>query len=376
MYGMPPPFLPSAPETVDLSRINSCLSLNCRFPYLEYDTDTYFDPPDGYDDLYAPLTANLCRMPNLQSITVSDGQRAGIPWEALHAIVQVPQLRNLHISGHLDDRHILPPKTEQSLRLPVNSLATIEYPSEGYHRVSATEVKIFSVLLRQANTRRSLETLIVPSDCAPLDCLIIGEFPRLRELSLIGRRQVLVSHSHSQQYVPYISVLANMPRLRKLILTLAQPINLACQEIWPTGMTAAFPCPDLEELLVSYPHPDDEFYAHLPSTLVRLSLRCCPRHYLHLLDHDREDMTRLGWYSPILSSSEMLRVLRRCPAHNVRRLEVEFEDDGSAGDVLRCISDVFPRLQYLVVLRYRRAGATPTPVVGVSALCSLSVVAR
>ena len=77
MYGMPPPFLPSAPETVDLSRINSCLSLNCRFPYLEYDTDTYFDPPDGYDDLYAPLTANLCRMPNLQSITVSDAQRAG-----------------------------------------------------------------------------------------------------------------------------------------------------------------------------------------------------------------------------------------------------------------------------------------------------------
>ncbi|PIL25703.1 hypothetical protein GSI_11453 [Ganoderma sinense ZZ0214-1] len=339
------------------------LFLYCNFPYLEYETDTYYDPPEGYDDVYAPLTANLCRMPKLQNITVCHALRDGIPWEAIHAVVQVPQLRHLHIDGHLDGRNILPHETERSLRFPVNSLATIDYPSDGFRGVSATEIKMFSVLLRQANTRRLLETLTIPSECAPLDCLSAEEFPCLRKLSLIGRRNVLISPTHTQQFVPYISILANMPRLRTLALTLAQPINLPRQAIWPAGMGASFPCPDLEELVVSYPHPDDEFYAHLPPTLRHLSLRCWPRHYLHLLEHDRKVMTdSFGWYSPILSSSEMLRILRRCPAHNVCQLEIDFEDDGSGGDLFRCIPDVFPRLQQLVVHRYRRAGATPASV--------------
>ena len=165
-------------------------------------------------------------MPKLQNITICHALRDGIPWEAIHAVVQVPQLRHLHIDGRLDDRKILPHETEQSLRLPVNSLVTIDYPSDGFRRVSATEIKMFSVLLRQANTRRLLETLTIPSECAPLDCLSTEEFPCLRKLSLIGRRNVLISPVSSQQFVPYMSILANMPRLRTLALTLAQPINL------------------------------------------------------------------------------------------------------------------------------------------------------
>ncbi|KAI1792099.1 hypothetical protein LXA43DRAFT_360583 [Ganoderma leucocontextum] len=338
------------------------LFLHCNFPYLEYETDTYFDPPDGYDDVYAPLTAKLCCMPKLQTITLSHTTGEGVPWEAINAIVQIPQLRSLRILGLLDDRHILPPETEQSLRLSINSLAAIDYTSSGYRRASATEIKLFSVLLRQVTTQRSLEALSIPSECAPLDCLSTTEFPRLRELSFIGRRQVIMSHADGQQHIPYISILTNMPRLRKLSLTLAQPIDLPRQEIWPTGVRAEFPCPDLQDLSVSYPHPDDEFYAHLPSTLQRLALRCWPRHYLHLLDHDIADMTKLGWYSPILSSSETLRILRRCPSHSVRRLEVEFEEDDSGSDLFRCVPNVFPQLQYLIVHRYRRAGVDITPV--------------
>ncbi len=94
------------------------------------------------------------------------------------------------------------------------------------------------------------------------------EFPRLRELSMIGRRQVIMLQANSEHYIPYISILANMPHLRKLGLTLVpQLINLPCQQIWPAGMEAKFPCPDLQDLSVFYPHPDDKFYTHLSSTL-------------------------------------------------------------------------------------------------------------
>ncbi|KAI1792087.1 hypothetical protein LXA43DRAFT_1007907 [Ganoderma leucocontextum] len=366
MCGMFDSFLPSTTGRIVTSYKNSFLFLHCNFPYLEYETDTYFDPPDGYDDVYAPLTAKLCRLPKLRTITISHATGDGVPWEAINAVVQIPQLRCLRILGHLDDRHILPPETEQSLRLSSYSLAAIDYPSSRYHRVSATEVKLFSVLLRQATNQQSLESLSIPSECAPLDCLSTTEFPRLRELSLIGRRQVLTSHAHVQRCIPYISVLANMPRLRKLELTLAQPIDLPRQEIWPAGMRAEFPCPDLQDLSVSYPHPDDEFYTHLPSTLQRLAFRCWPRHYLHLLEHDINDMTELGWYSPILNSSEMLRILRRCRSHNVRRLELEFEEDDGGSDIFRCIPEVFPQLQYLTIHRYRRAGVSVTPVVALA----------
>ena len=355
------------PGTIDTYRKIRFLFLLCNFPYLEYERDTYFDPPDGYDDVYAPLTANLSRMPKLQTIIIGNTAGVGVPWEAIHAVVQVPQLRSLRILGRLDDRPNIPAQTEQSLRLPVNSLAAIEYPSEGYRRVSATEIKLFTVVLQQVATQRSLEALSVPSECAPPDYLSTTEFPRLRELSLIGRRQVAVSRADEPQLVPYIFILANMPRLRKLALTFPQPIDLPRQQIWPASAgVSEFPCPDLEDLSVSYPHPDDEFYAHLPPTLRHLTLRCWPRHYLHLLEHDRADMKRLGWYSPIVNSSEMLRILHRCPSHGLHRLEVEFEEDESGRDLFSYIGKAFPRLQYLFIHRYRRAGVDVTSVVSKS----------
>nr|VWP01519.1 Interferon-induced GTP-binding protein Mx [Ganoderma boninense] len=314
------------------------LFLQCNFPCIKYELDYYFSPPPvEYDVVYAPLTAFLCRLPNLHTIALSNATGV-VLWEAINAVVQVPRLRNLRISGFLDSYRVLPPKTEQSLRLPVHSLATVDYPSSGYQKVSPTEIKLFSVLLQQATFQQSLEAL---------------SFPRLRELSLIGRRQ----HSNGQQDIPYISVLANMPRLQKLALTFSQPIGLPRQQIWPPDMAAEFPCPDLEDLSVSYPHPEDDFYAHLPPTLRRLTLRCWPRHYLHLLEHDRTYLTaEYGWYSPVLSSSEMLHILRRCPSHNIQHLEVEFEEDHSGRDLFFYISEAFPQLQYVVIHRYRPVG--------------------
>ena len=119
--------------------------MNCSFPFLKYQSDYLFDRLDGYEVVYGPLTAILSRLPNLH--TVSIGNPAGVvQWEAINAVVQIPQLRNLRIHGFLDDRRNLPRETEQSLRLPVSSLASIDYPSSGYRKISATETKLFSVL--------------------------------------------------------------------------------------------------------------------------------------------------------------------------------------------------------------------------------------
>ncbi|KAI1792086.1 hypothetical protein LXA43DRAFT_360218 [Ganoderma leucocontextum] len=334
------------------------LRLDCNFPRLVYERNAVGRKPlNGYDAIYSALTAKLTSMPKLRTMIISHAQKGGLPWEAISAVVRIPQLRSLHIVGFLDDRPVLPPETERLLHPLITSLATIDYPSSGYRRISATEIKLFSVLLRQATTQRSLEILSIPSECAPLDCLSTTEFPRLRELSLIGRRQVITSHAGSgQRYTPYLSILAHMPRLRKLSLALAQPIDLPRQEIWPAGMEAEFPCPDLQDLLVSYPHPDDEFYSHLPSTLKCLALRCWPRHSFNFLEQDVSVMTGLGWYSPAPTSSEILRILRRCPPSStgsVQRLELEFVEDDQARELFRLIPGAFPQLRYLIIHRYR-----------------------
>ncbi len=115
---------------------------------------------------------------------------------------------------------------------------------------------------------------------------------------------------------------------------------------------------------MSCPHPDDLLYAHLPYTLQRLTLRCWPRHYVTLLPHEAHYVADdMGWVSPILSSSEMLQILSRCPPSNLEELELEFEEDGHDLELFTLIPLIFPNLVKLTVLRYRKWGNPDVPVV-------------
>ncbi|KAI0706529.1 hypothetical protein C8Q76DRAFT_800944 [Earliella scabrosa] len=145
-----------------------------------------------------------------------------------------------------------------------------------------------------------------------------------------------------------------MPELTTLTLELAQLNNIPRQALWSSPVTSTeFPCPKLQSLVVSYPHPDDELYGHLPSHLRKLSLKCWPRHYLYLLSHDKWKHGGMGWFSPILTSSEMLRILEQSSLPQLQELDVECIADEDDAALWRYIPSAFPRLHYLRIHRYR-----------------------
>ncbi|CDO76834.1 hypothetical protein BN946_scf185033.g31 [Trametes cinnabarina] len=166
---------------------------------------------------------------------------------------------------------------------------------------------------------------------------------------------------------------ARMPNLRVLKLEMGHRPGTKRQRLWPKDWDGSFPWRDLHTLAVTYPDPDDEVYAHLPDTLHTLTVRCHPRHYIFMNEQDCQFITRLtGWTSPILTSTEMLTILRRYPTPNrLRDLDLEFMSDGLHADLelLRHISAAFPGLTFLQILGYARLPDEPT-LSTVGSLCS------
>lgn len=155
-----------------------------------------------------------------------------------------------------------------------------------------------------------------------------------------------------------------MPTLGELTLETACASKMGRNLFCPLGWTGPCPWPELTSLAVSYPHPSDPLYAHLPYTLRSLTLRCWPRHYVTLLPHEAHYVVdKMGWDSPILSSSELLQILSRCPPSNLEELELEFEEDGHDLELFALIPLIFPNLVKLTVLRYRKWGNPEVPVV-------------
>ncbi|KAI0751518.1 hypothetical protein C8Q80DRAFT_1268740 [Daedaleopsis nitida] len=238
-------------------------------------------------------------------------------------------LRHVQIHGVLWDTRAetLPRKLPLKVA-PLTSLylrrTDFRFPPRAAQR---EDVRVLAALLSHVHS--SLETLHLPSELISLEALREYDWPRLRELRLRGERQ-------SNPAIAVLPTLSDMRTLRTLKLELAQTEDHGSerQSMGPCGDTSGhcFPWRDLEILTVSYPHPEDECYQSLPSTLRRLDLRCWPRHYLHILPHDRRSITDvLKWHSPILASSEMLDILRRCRTSDawsiLRQLDLEFRED-------------------------------------------------
>ena len=61
----------------------------------------------------------------------------------------------------------------------------------------------------------------------------------------------------------------------------------------------------------------------------------------------------MGWFSPILTSSEMLRILEQSCLPQLQELDVECIADEDDAALWRYIPSAFPRLHYLRIHRYR-----------------------
>ncbi|KAI0365479.1 hypothetical protein BV20DRAFT_729235 [Pilatotrama ljubarskyi] len=317
----------------------------------DYDTERPpWDPADG--EVFGPgfLTEAFPRMPRLNELSFSSPFPTirNLPWTTIKALVTLPQLRRLNIKGPLlgvgaCDR-VLYDADLQSSRL--SCLVYSPWDTRDPPRSHVCEqYALVAVLGALAG---SLEKLDLPNESAPLHLIQAAHWHNLRQLRLRGE----VQHPLAGVAEPYVALLGNMPRLRSLSLEVFFPLGSHISAIWPLGFDAVYPWPDLESLTLSHPQVDDQLYRHLPPTLRRLELCCSPYHH-HYVWGSMGPAHREEWQDPLLTSSQMLRILRQCRTGELTELTMQFFADSAEMELFRFLPDAFPHLCSLTVHVYR-----------------------
>ena len=292
-------------------------------------------------------------MPLLSHLTLRIPFHAvhGVSWQLLRRILKLPNLRHLSL-----DNFIPSPTRFASDKLnlhaigPITSFSYTVFNSRNPYRLPS-ESEALSLILRTLHN--SLEILVLPSEPAPLTEMFELEWPLLRELRLRGERWDIPD-------TPIVSLLSCMPNLRVLVLELTHPEEMAEQAMWPHGDTdtGPFPCPNLEQLTLANPLPHDELWTHLPHSIHTLSLCSCPP-YTHRGWHMRPTpgpYRGSRYRFPLLSSTELLSILTRCPTPHMRALEIEYGANHAEWALLRYVASAYPGLTTLQIRRYRAEG--------------------
>ncbi|PIL28348.1 hypothetical protein GSI_09499 [Ganoderma sinense ZZ0214-1] len=304
-------------------------------------------------------------MPALRSITICTRQQAvhGLSWGTVKMILSIPQIREVSIIGLLLSPSKLP---DDDYRLDSLSPITAFHYEVFSHRFDGmntrqnypfpSELELLQLVLSRIHT--SLERLVLSVEPALLLAMSQWSWPSLRELRLRGERK-------SRPPVPYITLLSAMPNLRTLALELTL-VSAGCKHagpLWPPGSRMLFPCRDLSHLSVAHPHPADELYQRLPSTIRALSL-CCRPHKSEKAWNRRRMVYSVHVYEyPVLTPAEMLGILRSCRLPHLTRLEIEYQGDEEELGLLRSLAMMFPQLAWLQVHRYRDEGPESMSVV-------------
>lgn len=310
--------------------------------------------------MHRPLRDNLSHkflltalrgMERLRNVVINFSHEDALPFWVLDAILSMPQLDSVRFGRSI----CLPGEQDLSipkrLRLtgPAAPLTSFRRPLPSHAeclRISA-EADLLHCLFKHLH--RTLQVVEIPSHTAPLRAFRSNDWKYLRELVLRGgpRRSSCAYMAEN---------LTRMPNLRILKLELAQSKRAGPQYIFPPGWAGGCPWPKLEVLLVANPHPDDELYDHLSSSLEELTLRCFPRYYTvnGPKTHDVYNMERNHWAVSLLTSTEMLRLLRRCGDSLVRLryLDMEFAAFSEDAPLLRHVAAAFPSLTFLQFWRY------------------------
>ncbi|RPD60703.1 hypothetical protein L227DRAFT_546982 [Lentinus tigrinus ALCF2SS1-6] len=355
------------------------LLCRCLDGYLLYNNwDTYVR--QNSDVICGPL-ANptlhhaLHNMPRLSVIVLHPEKSHvfghGIIWETLCSFLSLPQLSQLVL-----DRVRVCPVPPDASTLQINSATLQLHPSGFLSRLEyllpntrtpyseSPETEALDRVLRSLHL--SLEALSLPTEPAPMVTLSHLDWPRLRELKLRGLRW-------TSPDLPLVRLFACMPNLRVLVLELMEPDGASATALWPRGLPASYPWPFLESLFLSHPDPDDEIYAHLPSTLHTLKLMSWPHQCIQEWQEVNRHMDESRFYRPLPSPSVLLCILRKCHAPHLRELAVEYQADSTELSLLSHISSYFPRLTTFELHRSRDTGDVHVPVLGIAqSLTSLS----
>ncbi|RDX41965.1 hypothetical protein OH76DRAFT_154099 [Lentinus brumalis] len=291
------------------------------------------------------LRRSFREMPRLNSITVSMscGELHELRGDVAAALLSAPQVRDVDIGWFLFcPRQSFP---HNSLH-DISPLTSLQYTKNPYHlppRAHPSELEAIAIAVCKLNA--SLEVLKLPSETTPLQDMSRLDWPRLGHLILHG-------DTPTQSPIPIIAVLCRMPRLRILTLELTILPGMNRQCIWPPHWTIGDPLPQIEELTVTHPHPQDLLYTHLPPSVRRMSLCCSPCYALQLwrpYDYSR-------WKSPLPSASELLRILSGSSLPHLTHLGIDYSPDNQEDQLLQHLVDSYP---HLTSLELHRMGDTP-----------------
>ncbi|PIL28942.1 hypothetical protein GSI_08989 [Ganoderma sinense ZZ0214-1] len=115
---------------------------------------------------------------------------------------------------------------------------------------------------------------------------------------------------------------------------------------------------ELRSLVIAYPDPEDGIFSLSLPNLTHLSLRDQPRVY-HRLTADglpiADGPYGGSWPAPLLSSEEMLSILRRMDLSHLTNLELVYmaHQPGEDDELLSYIAESLPQLEHLELHRYR-----------------------
>ena len=298
----------------------------------------------------------LQAMPRLRSVSILSRPAIddhGLSWEALNVFLSLPHLREFFLDTFtLCPRRFSPPDNRTTPLAPLTSLKYLKDELRGPPRTYTSERDALTYVTKMLCL--SLKILELPVESAPLYALSLYLWPRLVELRLSGEYPAGLS-------LPFISILSNMSNLHVLALHFTVPFNTIKQPLWSSRHTTRTTClwPELVDFSVSFPDPDDQIYNHLPDSIRRLSLRCCPHHCFHCW----QSYEPKRWSSPILSASELLHILQRCNTPLLDALRIDYVEEGTGPGVLQQLPALFPVLTTLEVNRFRERGGRDASIV-------------
>ena len=294
----------------------------------------------------APFLRDALRaMPLLRSVflEVYAQEIHGIGWDSIAAILSTPQLRSFVLSTFLLSPREAPSETWTDTLAPITTFRYDQTVLRSFLRTYPAQQDTLAFVLSRLH--HSLESLLLPSEIAPVTVLSQVQWTRLREICLTG--EFLPSAGYP---TPLSSLFAGMSGLRILNLALALPARVDRKQLLlcPEGYEMRLPWPDLEDLTLSFPDPEDRIFTHLPASLRRLSLRCTPHHCLYLWEGEQYRY----YHSPILHASEMLEIFTKLSTLLLDSLQLEYIADDADDELLCSIALKFPNVRSLEIQRF------------------------
>ncbi|KAI0643814.1 hypothetical protein C8Q79DRAFT_1023286 [Trametes meyenii] len=301
-------------------------------------------------------------LPVLRSIAFTSA-RGGVPWSVIMKCLSYPHITSISFDEQSSWTCVAPPSPQPDSPSALTQLGLTElhYVVDQWRDVEGVIARsnmqaaltleasfLRTLVLRMSNTAVSLT---MPAETAPFLEMSKLNWPRLTVLSLSGQ------WVDSDQYSSLQRLLRHLPGLRSLSVQVYRCCGVPSPRIF---QETPGPRLRLRSLTIAYPDPADDIFSSITDELACLSLRDNPRYYLY---PQSTTWMPVDIETPLLTSTDVLSILRRISAPGLVKLELVYQADGAEFELLHYLSFAFPLLQDLEIHRYRLSEEDDIPYV-------------